>query len=164
MMLESWEGFADNPDAVHAELERQLSRRPLSRRQLSRPQLSRPQLSRPQLSRPQLSRRQLSSRNPRRAAVREQTPLNNHGGGLEHYRQSQDASQGSELSFDYNQVSFAQVLQMLDSDPVSLGNSQELTLGLAQEGPATPGFTNRLWLSLDDSQESDAGVEENGFL
>jgi len=117
MMQESCEGFADNHDAVHAELERQLSRR------------------------------QLSSRNPRLAAVREQTPLNNHAGGLEHYRQSQDASQGSELSFDYNQVSFAQVLQMLDSDPVSLVNSQELTLGLAQEGPATPGFASRLWLS-----------------
>ena len=129
LMQASCEGFADNHDGVHAELERQLS-----------------------------------SRNPRRAAVREQTPLNNHAGGLEHYRQSQDASQGSELSFDYNQASFAQALQMLDSDPVSLGNSQELTLGLAQEGPATPGFASRLSLSLDDSQESDAGVGENGFL
>ena len=96
--------------------------------------------------------------------MREQTTLNNHGGGLEHYRPSQDASQGSELLFDYNQVSFAQALQMLDSDPVSLGNSLELTLGLAQEGPATPGFASRLSLSLDDSQESDAGVGENGFL
>jgi len=96
--------------------------------------------------------------------VREQTPLNNHTGGLEHYRQSQDASQGSELSFDYNQASFAQALQMLDSDPVTLGNSQELTLGQAHEGPATPGFASRLWLSLDDSQESDTGMGENGFL
>jgi len=133
MMQESCEGFADNPDAVHAELERQLSRR------------------------------QLSSWNSRRAAVWEQTPLNNHAGGLEYYRQSQDASQGSQLSFDYNQVSFAQALQMLHSDPVSLGNSQELTLG-AQEGPGIPDFASRLLLSLDDSQESDAGVGENGFL
>jgi len=96
--------------------------------------------------------------------VREQTPFNNHAWGLEHYRQSQDASQGSELSFDYNQASFAQALQILDSDPVSLGNSQELTLGLAQEGPATPSFASWLSLSLNDSQESDAGVGENGFL
>jgi len=102
MMQESCEGFADNHDAVHAELGRQLSRR------------------------------QLPSRNPRRAAVREQTPLNNHTEGLEHYRQSQDASQGSELSFDYNQALFTPALQMLDSDPVSLDNSQELTLRLAQ--------------------------------
>jgi len=134
MMQESCEGLADNHDAVHAELERQLSRR------------------------------QLSTGNPRRAAVREQTPLNNQAGGLEHYRQSQDASQGRELSFDYNEASFTQALQMLDSDPVSLGNSQELTLGLAQEGPSTPGFASRLALSLNDSQESDAGVGENGFL
>jgi len=134
MMQESCDGFADNHDGVHAQLERHLSRH------------------------------QLSSRNPRRAAVREQTPLNNHVRGLEHYRQSQDASHGSELSFDNNQGSFAQALQMLDSDLVSLGNSQELTLGMAPEGSATPGFARRLSLSLDDSQECDAGVGENGFL
>jgi len=133
-MQESCEGFADNHDTVHAELERQLSRR------------------------------QLSSWNLRRAAVREQTPLNNHAGGLEQYGQSHDASQGSELCCDYNQASFAQALQMLDSDPVSLGNSPELKVGLAQEGPATPGFASRLSLSLDDSQESDAGAGQNGFL
>jgi len=134
LMQESCERFADNHDAGHAELECQLSRR------------------------------QLSSRNPRRAAVWEQTLLNNHAGGLVHYRQSQDASQGSKLSFDYNQGSFAQALQMLDSDPVSLGNSLELTLRLAQERPATPGFGSGLSLSLDDSQESHAGVGDNGFL
>jgi len=53
---------------------------------------------------------------------------------------------------------------MLHSDAVSLGDSQELMLGLAQEGPATPGFANRLSFSLDDWQESAAGVGENGFL
>jgi len=134
MMQDNCEGFADNHEAVHAELEHQLSTR------------------------------QLSGRNPRRAAVREQTTLNNHAGGLEHYRQSQDASQGSELSFEYHQASFTQALRMLDSDPVSLGNSEVLTLGLAQEGPVTPGFASRLSLSLADSQESDAGVGDNVFL
>ena len=96
--------------------------------------------------------------------MREQTPVNNHATGLEHYRQSQDPSQGSELLFDYNQASFAQALQILDSDPVSLGNSPELSLGLAQEGPGTQGFTSRLSLSRDNSQESDAAVGDNGFL
>jgi len=72
MMQESCEGFAHNHNAVHTELERQLSRR------------------------------HLSSPNPRRAAVREQTPFNNHAGGLDHYRQSQDGSQGTKLSFDSN--------------------------------------------------------------
>jgi len=134
MMQESCEGFADKHDPVHAELEHQLSRR------------------------------QLSSQNPRDAAVREQTSLNNHVGGLEHYRQSQGASQGSKLLFGYNQASFAQALQILDSDSVSLGNSQEVTLGQVQEGPATPGFASRLSLSLDDSQESDSGMGENSLL
>jgi len=106
MMHESCEAFADNHQPVHAELECQLARRPLS------------------------------SWNPRRAAVREQNPLNNHAWGLEHYWQSQDASQLSELSFDYNEGLFAQALQTLGSDLVSLGNSYQLTLGLAQEGPA----------------------------
>jgi hypothetical protein len=115
-LKERREGFADNHDAVHAELERQLS-----------------------------------SRNPGRAAVREQTPVNNHAGYLEHHQHSQDASQSSELSFDYNQGAFTRALQMLDSDPVSLDNSQELTLGLAQERPVSPDFANRLSLSLDDS-------------
>jgi len=65
MMQECCQGFADKDDAVHGELERQLSRR------------------------------QLSGRNPRRAAVPEQTLLNHHAGRLEHYRQSQDTSRGS---------------------------------------------------------------------
>ena len=120
-MQESCEGFTDNPEAVHAELERQRSRH------------------------------HLSSRNPRRAAAREHPALNNHVGGLEYYGQSQDASQGSKLSFDYNKASFAQGLQMLDSDPVSLGKAEELRLGLAQERPGTPGFASRLSLSLDNS-------------
>ena len=50
IMQESGQGFADNDDAVHAELEGQLFRRPLS------------------------------SQNPRRAALRDQTPLTNHAG------------------------------------------------------------------------------------
>jgi len=113
MMQESCEGFAHSHDAVNAELERHLSRR------------------------------QLFSRYPRRAAVLEQKPLNNHTVGLEHYRQNQEASQGSELPFYYNRALLAQALQMLDSDQVSLGNAEEGMRGLAQEGPASPGVTNR---------------------
>ena len=115
-LKERREGFSDNHDAVHAELERQLS-----------------------------------SPNPGRAAVREQTPVNNHARYFEHHLHSHDASQSSKLSFDYNQGSFAQALQMLDSNPVSLGNSLELMLGLAQESPASPDFSSHLSLSLNDS-------------
>ena len=47
-------------------------------------------------------KRQLLSRNPGRAAMREQTPvnINNHAGYLEHHQHSQEASQSRELSFD----------------------------------------------------------------
>ena len=114
-LKERREGFTDNHDAVHAELERQLS-----------------------------------SRNPGRAAMREQTPVNNHAGYLEHHQHSQEASQSSELSFDYNQGAVTRALQMRDSDPVSLDNSQELMLGVAQQRTASPDFASRLSLSLDD--------------
>ena len=77
MMQESCKGFAENHDSVYAKQEAQLSRDPLS------------------------------SWNPRRAAAHEMTLLNNHAMGLDHYLPSQDASQGSELSFDYNQAPFA---------------------------------------------------------
>ena len=114
-LKERREGFTDNHEAVHAELEGQLS-----------------------------------SRNLGRAAVREQTPINNQAGNLEHHQYSPDASQSSELSFDYNQGAFTRALQMLDEDPLSLDNSQELTLGLAQERTASPDFASHLSLSLDD--------------
>ena len=112
---EQREGFTDNHDAVHAELERQLS-----------------------------------SQNPGRAAMREQTLVNNHAGYLEHHQHSQEASHSSELSFHYNQGAITRALQILDSDPVSLDNSQELTLGLVQERTASPDFASHLSLSLDE--------------
>ena len=115
-LKEQGEGFSDNQDTVHAQLERQLS-----------------------------------SWNPGQAAVREQTPVNNHAEYFEHHQHSLDASQKSELSFDYNQGAFRRVLQMLDSDPVSLNTSEELTLGLAQEKTVSPDFATCLSLSLDDS-------------
>jgi len=93
MMQVSGEGVAHNHDAVHAKLERELFRH------------------------------HLSSQNPRGALMWEQRPVNNHAGGLEHQGLSQDASQVSQLSFDYNQGLFAQPRQMLDSYPVSQGNS-----------------------------------------
>jgi len=53
---------------------------------------------------------------------------------------------------------------MLDSDPVSLGNSQELWLGLVEERPATQVLSSGLSLSLNQGQESDSGAGEKGFL
>ncbi len=126
VLKERREGFVDNHEAVHAELERQLS-----------------------------------SRNPRRAAARELTPINTGARGLEGHPESQDASQESDRSFDFSQTAFARVLGMLDSDPASLVGSQELTLGLAREGAMSPDRANRLSLSLDDSQEGQATTGGN---
>jgi len=53
---------------------------------------------------------------------------------------------------------------MLDSIPVTLGNSQEWTRGLEQEGTVTAGLASQLSLRLDDSQESEGGVGGNRFL
>ena len=109
------EGFTDNHDALHAELERQLS-----------------------------------SRNPGRAAMLEQTLVNNHAAYLEHHQHSQEVFQSSELSFDYNQGAFMRAVQILDSGPLSLDKSQQLTLGLAQEKTPSPDFASCLSLSMDD--------------
>jgi len=52
---------------------------------------------------------------------------------------------------------------MLEPDPVSLGNSQNLMLRVAQETPVTPGFASGLSLSVDHSQESDTGMKKIPF-
>ena len=96
--------------------------------------------------------------------MQEQTAVDHQAAGLLHYEQSQEVSQVGKMSFAYNQASFTQALRMLDSDPVSLGNSQELWLGLVEERPTTQVFASSLWLSLNKSQESDSGVRDNGFL
>ena len=114
------EGFDDDHDEVHAELERQLSRR-----------------------------------NPGRATERELSPNSNRIQNVTYQLDILDASQTSNLSFDYSQMAFAHALQMLDSHPPSLDNSQELTLGHEPESAPTPDLASRLSLSLDESQSHD---------
>jgi len=75
MMQEQCKGFADNHDTVHAKLERHQSTP------------------------------RLSNWNPGQVVVWEQTPVNKLAGGSEHHLRSQDTSQESRLSFDYNQES-----------------------------------------------------------
>jgi len=50
---------------------------------------------------------------------------------------------------------------MLDSDPPSLVDSQELPLELAQESAMSPDLADRLSLSLDDSQEGQGNLSVN---
>ena len=155
------EGFVDNHEAVHAELERQLASRNPGRaaaRDLAPINTSTRVLERHRES--QLER-QLSSRNPRQAAGREQTPIGYHAGDLEEHLDSQEESQENDGSFDYSQTAFARALGLLDDDPASPVDSQELTRGLARERTVSPGLANRLSLSLDESQEGQATAGEN---
>ena len=158
---EQREGFVDNHEAVHAELERQLASRNPGRaaaRDLAPINTSTRVLERHPES--QLER-QLSSRNPRQAAGREQTPIGYHARDLKEHLDSQEEWEENDGSFDYSNTAFARTLGLLDDDPASLVDSQELTRGLAQERTVCPGLANRLSLSLDESQEGRATVGEN---
>jgi len=50
---------------------------------------------------------------------------------------------------------------MLDSDPPSLVDSQELPLELARESAMSPDLADHLTLSLDDSQEGQGNLSVN---
>ena len=63
--------------------------------------------------------------------------------------------------FDYSQTAFAWAHGLLDDDPASPVDLQELTRGLARERTVSPGLANRLSLSLDKSQEGQATAGEN---
>ena len=107
--------------------------------------------------------RPLSSQNPRQAAGQEQTPIGYHAGDLEKHLDSQEESQETERLFDYIQTAFAWALGLLDDDPASPVDLQELTRGLARERTVSPGLANRLSLSLDESQKGQATAGENIF-
>jgi len=104
---------------------------------------------------------QLSRRNPKGAAGREQTPIIAHARGLEEYRESQEGSQESHRAFDFSQRSIARVLGMLESDPPSLVDSQELPLELALLSAMSPDRADCLSLRLDDSQEGQGNLSVN---
>ena len=99
--------------------------------------------------------RQLSRRNPRRATERKLSLNSNRTQNVVYQPDILDASQTSNLSFDYGQMPFAHAFQMLDSNPPSLDNSQELTLGHQPESAPTPDLASRLSLSLEESQSHD---------
>ena len=66
-------------------------------------------------------------------------------------------------SFDNIQTAFARPLGLLDDDPASPVDSQELPRGLARERTMSPGLANHLSLSLEESQEGQATTRENIF-
>ncbi|PUU80804.1 hypothetical protein B9Z19DRAFT_1123059 [Tuber borchii] len=161
VLKERREGFADNHEAVHAELERQLSsrnpRRPAAREPTPINTGARGLVGRLES---QLER-ELSSQEPRRAAAREPTPINTDGRVLEGHQESQDASQESAKSFDFSQSAFARALRGLNAESVTFDDSLDLTLEQEQESAANPDLASRLSLNLDDFQEDQAAVGEN---
>ncbi|PUU72117.1 hypothetical protein B9Z19DRAFT_1139707 [Tuber borchii] len=161
VLKERREGFADNHEAVHAELERQLSswnpRRPAAREPTPINTGARGLVGRLES---QLER-ELSSQEPRRAAAREPTPINTDGRVLEGHQESQDASQESAKSFDFSQSAFARALRGLDAESVTFDDSLDLTLEQEQESAANPDLASRLSLNLDDFQEDQAAAGEN---
>ncbi|PUU72974.1 hypothetical protein B9Z19DRAFT_1069350, partial [Tuber borchii] len=152
VLKERHEGFADNHEAVHAELERQLSsrnpRRPAAREPTPINTGARGLVGRLES---QLER-ELSSQEPRLAAAREPTPINTDGRVLEGHQESQDASQESAKSFDFSQWP---LLGRFEAWMLNLTLEQE------QESAANPDLASRLSLSLDDFQEDQAAAGEN---
>jgi len=86
--------------------------------------------------------------NSHRARKQELTS-NNSTTYLDHQANIQKTSQTTNMSFDYSQRAFVQVMRMLDSIPPSLDNSQELILGLEPWSAQSPDLASRLSLSLD---------------
>ncbi|PUU80766.1 hypothetical protein B9Z19DRAFT_1123137 [Tuber borchii] len=161
ILKERREGFADNHEAVHAELERQLSslnpRRPAAREPTPINTGARGLVGRLES---QLER-ELSSQEPRRADAREPTPINTDGRVLKGHQESQDASQESAKSSDFSQSAFARALRGLDAESVTFDDSLDLTLEQEQESAANPDLASRLSLNLDDFQEDQAAAGEN---
>ena len=121
---ERHEGFVDNHESVHAELERQhSSRNPggAEERELTPINTCARVLERHQES--QLER-QLSSGIPSQAAGRGQTPISYHARDLKEHVDSQEVSQENDGWFDYSQTAFAWALTLLDDDPASPADLQ----------------------------------------
>ena len=156
--------FVDNHEAVYVELERQLScrnPRKAAARELTPINTGAKVLERHRESQLEC---QLSSRIPSQAAGREQMPISYHTSDCEGHVDSQEVSQENNRSFDYSQAAFTRALGLLDDDPPSPADSQELTRGLAQERAVSPSLADRLSRSLDESQEVQAPAGPNILL
>ena len=88
-------------------------------------------------------------------------PISYHARDLEEHVDSQEESQDNDGWFDNSQTDFARALGLLDDNPASPADSQELTRGLVRERAVSPSLANRLLLSLDESQEGKAPAGPN---
>ena len=88
-------------------------------------------------------------------------PISYHTRDLEGHLDSQEVSQENDRLFNDSQAAFASGLGLLDDDPASPVDSQELVRGLVRERAVSPSLANRLSLSLDESQEGQATAGPN---
>lgn len=158
VVKERHEGFVDNHDTVHAELERQLSSRNPRRAAEREPTPINTSVRGLEGHLESELERQLSSREPRRAAAREPTQIITGGNGLGGHLESQHASQESARSLDFSQRALARALRGLDADLVTFDDTLDLTLEREQESAINPDLASRLSLNLVCSQEGQAAA------
>jgi len=85
-------------------------------------------------------------------------PIDTHVGGLGGVEDSQNRSQETETSLDLSQTSIDWELTFLDSDGSNHGNLDNAG------GAVDSQMSNRLSLSLEDSQSGEAGPGASGSL
>jgi len=102
--------------------------------------------------------RQLGNQTPGDPALPRQMPIDTHVGGLGGLEDSQNRSQETETSLDLSQTSIDWELTFLHSDE---SNHERLDNA---GGDVDSQMSNRLSLSLEDSQSGEAGPGASGAL
>jgi len=99
---------------------------------------------------------QLGNQTPGDPALPRQMPIDSHVGGLGGLEDSQNRSQERETSLDLSQTSIDWELTFLDSDGSNHGSLDHTG------GAVDSQMSNRLSLSLEDSQSGEAGPGRRG--
>jgi len=102
--------------------------------------------------------RQLGNQTPGDPALPRQMPIDTHVGSLGGLEDSQNRSQERETSRDLSQTSIDWELTFLDSDRLNHGSLDNAGGAVDSE------MSNRLSLSLEDSQSGEAGPGASGAL
>ena len=103
-------------------------------------------------------KRQLGNQTPGDPALPRQMPIDTHIGGLRGLEDSQNQSQETEISLDLSQTLIDSELTFLDSDGSNHGSLDKAA------GAVDSQMSNRLSLSLEDSQSGEAGPGASGAL
>jgi len=103
-------------------------------------------------------KRQLGNQTLGDPALPRQMPIDTHVGGLGGLEDSQNRSQETETSLDLSQTSIDWELTFLDSDGSNHGSLDNAG------GAVDSQMSNRLSLSLEDSQSGEAGLGASGAL